>query len=335
MTPRSARADDDDAKKDAKPAEAKTGNKPDEKADSNDSEKKDAEPPSRVVKDKDGVVSIKLDDETQKRLGLKVETIPASQFTPELKAYGTIVDPSAIAALMNELAVAKAAHKASSNELARLQTLSGTGNASARALQSAEAAALRDLLQVQSAHDRLLLGWGREIADHEDIESFTRSLTTLDTVLARLNLPAGVRLETPPAKARLSGISGNSAEGEFLAISMGVDPQTQSPGYIYQIKQSQAKFLPGESITGFLATKGDPFSGEVIPREAILRVDGRGWVYVETAGDTFTRREIPLELPTEAGWFVTNGIKAADKVVLTGAQSIYSEEVKPAGAPAD
>lgn len=341
LAPPSALADADDKK--IQPADTnvveksgeKSPAKPDAKADSKDAEKKDAEPASRVTKDKDGLVSIKLDDETQKRLDLKVEAITATQFTPELKVYGSIVDPSPLAALITEFSGAKAAYNASSNELARLQNLSGSGNASARALQTAEAAALHDQLLVRSAHDRLMLGWGREIADRGDLESFIQSLTSLETVLVRVNLAGGQRLETPPAKARILGLSGNSVEGQFLAASMGVDPQTQAPGYVYQIKQSPAKFLPGESVTGFLSTKGEPLSGVLIPREAIVRVDGKGWVYVETSDDTFTRKEVSLEVPAESGWFVTNGISATDKVVLTGAQSIYSEEVKPAGAPAD
>ena len=74
-----------------------------------------------------------------------------------------MLDPAPLAALVTELASAQAAYAASSSELARLKTLEGQGNASARALQTAEAAALRDRLAVQSARERLgpVVGQGR------------------------------------------------------------------------------------------------------------------------------------------------------------------------------
>ena len=50
-------------------------------------------------------------------------------------------DTAALAALVTDLASAEAAYAASSNELDRLKTLASQGNASARALQAAEAAA--------------------------------------------------------------------------------------------------------------------------------------------------------------------------------------------------
>ena len=85
--------------------------------------------------------------------------------SPELKGYGKVLDPAPLAALVTELASAQAAYTASSNELARLKTLEGQGNASARALQTAEAAAQRDHLAVQSARERLTLSWGKAVAD--------------------------------------------------------------------------------------------------------------------------------------------------------------------------
>ena len=58
-----------------------------------------------------------------------------------------MLDPAPLAALVTGLATAGAAYTASSTELARLKTLEGQGNASVRALQTAEAAAQRDRLR--------------------------------------------------------------------------------------------------------------------------------------------------------------------------------------------
>ncbi len=42
----------------------------------------------------------------------------------------------------------------------------------------------------------------------------------------------------------------------------------------------------------------------------------------------FQRRELALDRPVAGGWFVTNGLAPNDRVVLTGAQALLSEERK-------
>src|SRR5258708_7735488 len=122
----------------------------------------------KIERDAEGHIVIKITDEVQGSIGLKVEKLQAAQFSPELKGYGQVVDPAPLAALLTELGSARASYLASSNELARLKVLAGQGNTSARALRTAEAAALRDQLAVKSARDRLALTWGAAVADRDD-----------------------------------------------------------------------------------------------------------------------------------------------------------------------
>ena len=76
---------------------------------------------------------------------------------------------------------------------------------------------------------------------------------------------------------------------------------------------------------------GDPLTGVIVPRDSIVRLEGAGWVYVmNKGGESFTRRKIPLDRPTDAGWFVTGSLKTDDYIVVTGAQTLLSEELKAA-----
>ena len=43
---------------------------------------------------------------------------------------------------------------------------------------------------------------------------------------------------------------------------------------------------------------------------------------------SFVRREIQATQPTDDGWFVSNGVKAGERVVASGAQLLLSEELK-------
>jgi DNA-binding FadR family transcriptional regulator len=68
-----------------------------------------------------------------------------------------------------------------------------------------------------------------------------------------------------------------------------------------------------------------------VPREALLRHEAKVFVTLQTGDDTFVRRQIELDRPMDAGWFVRGGLKAQDKVVVVGAQQLLSEELKGQG----
>jgi hypothetical protein len=285
----------------------------------------------RVTRDAKGNMVITLSPETPGTMGVQLTNPATVRMSPEVKGYGQVLDPGPLAALVTDLASAQAAHVASSNELARLKTLAGQGNASARALQAAQAAALRDQFAVQSATDRLALSWGKAVADHEDLLGSIQSLTSLETVLVRIDLPIGQDLKLP-AGARILAPSGVAAEAEFLGLAPTVDPQMQGRGFLFRIKSNASRLAPGEAVVGYLKVPGEPLEGVVIPREAVVRTEGAGWVYVSAndGGNSFTRTEVALDHPTEAGWFVTKGVAAKDRLAVNGAQELLSIELKGA-----
>lgn len=283
----------------------------------------------KITHDANGRVVININDETQGNMGLIVAHPEAIQMTPVLKGYGRVLDPAPLAALLIELASAQAAFTASSNELVRLKTLEGQGNASTRALQTAEAAALRDQIAIRSARDRLVLSLGTAIASQNDLPAFLQSLISQNVFVVRIDLPAGENLQSSPGGARIVTLSGNSAEADFLGPAPNVDPQTQSRGFLFQIKSNSLRLSSGEAVTGYLKVQGEPQAGVIIPRAAVIRADGAGWVYRQnSSGEAYTRIEIALNQPTEAGWFVTKNVTPNDYVVVTGAQQLLSEERK-------
>ena len=286
----------------------------------------------QVSRDTNGNAVITVSSKTQKDVGILLKSPAAFEMSPELKGYGRVLDPAPLVALVTELASAQAAYFASSSEVARLKTLEGQGNASARALQTAEAAASRDGVTIQSARERLILSWGKAVADQSDLPAFIHGLSSLETALVRIDLPVGETLKEPPAGARIANLSGTSADAALLEKAPGVDPQMQGQGFLFLLKPNALRLTSGEAVVGYLKIPGEPMAGVIIPREAAVRVEGAGWMYVQNAGDGgFTRIEIPLDHPTEAGWFVTKGATAADHVVTTGAQQLLSIELKGQG----
>jgi hypothetical protein len=284
---------------------------------------------AQVTRDAKGNVVISMNDEMQGDLGILVRKVESIQMKPELKGFGRVLDPLALAAQALELATAQAAYAASSNELARSKTLEGQGNASARALQTAEAAAVHDRLALQAAQDRLALAWGKALADQKDLPALVGSLNRLETAMIRIDLPAGEALPPTPISGRIYGMSGQSCEAEFLGAAPAVEAQIPGRGFIFLSKQSGGRLAIGEAVTGYLQVPGEAVAGVIIPRDAVIRTEGAGWVYVvNAAGDAFTRTEVSLDHPTETGWFVTKGVAAGNYLVVTAAQQLLSIELK-------
>ncbi|HKW28376.1 MAG TPA: hypothetical protein VJT54_03505, partial [Verrucomicrobiae bacterium] len=142
-------------------------------------------------------------------------------------------------------------------------------------------------------------------------------------------LPSGELASGTPTGAQLT-LPGTAplVAADFLGRAATTDPLVQGMGFIFVVTNPPAALVPGLSVTGILQLPGEPASGVVVPDAAVVRSDGRTWIYVQTADTTFARREIPLNHSTAGGWFVTNGLAPGDKVVVIGAQTLLSEEHK-------
>jgi len=300
----------------------------DEKAPSADKKPAEEDEGPKITHDAKGNAVIKMSDEAQGDMGIKVEKPVATEINPELTAYGRVLDPAPLVSFASDLAVAQATYVASSNELTRLQTLQGQGNASARALQAAEATAARDQLAVKAARDKFKLAWGN-IGEQQNLAGLLQALTSLDAIIVRLDLPAGQTVQFEPTTARLVSLAGKETEARFLGRAAMVDPQLQGLGFLFLVQPNKTRLMPGQALTGFIKVPGEPMAGIAVPRASVVRAEGAGWVYVMNSdGESFTRTRIPLDRVTGAGWFVTNGITATNYLVTTGAQQLLSTEQK-------
>jgi len=285
---------------------------------------------SRVTLGTNGEATVTLDGETRKRIALKVESVTPAKTSPELKGYGRVLDPTPLAALATELASAQAALAASQREFDRLKLLNEEKNASDRALQAAEASARRDQILVESVRARLALAWGKLVAERADLPEFLRSLTSLESVVVRIDLPSGEATTASPASARIvvAAEEGKVIAAEFLGPVTTADPQTLGQGFLFLVKAAPPRLVPGTAVAGHLRLPGEPENGFILPDSSVVRQAAQGWIYVQTGDDTFTRRRIPLDHPMENGWFVRDGVTTNERVVVSGAQALLSEEQK-------
>ena len=282
---------------------------------------------THITHDDHGNVVIEMSDEMQGDAGIGVANPVVAEFAPEIRGYGRVLDPAPIAEAVTDLASARATLNASREELARLKTLETQGNASTRSIQAAEAATQHDDLAVQSAQNRLAATLGITIARREDLPALVRALVAQEKLLIRVDLVAGQSISPPPPAARLLNLAGRSLSAEYLSAAPAVDPTLQGLGLLF-LSQTNG-FLVGEAVTAFLQLPEKPISGVIVRPESVVRTEGKGWIYVlNEGGESLTRREISLDRPTETGWFIHDGVSPADYIVVRGAQTLLSEELK-------
>jgi multidrug efflux system membrane fusion protein len=275
--------------------------------------------------------NVELDAGTQRAVGIQTETLSAIEVTPGVEAYGRVLDPAPLAALVHELTAAQATLAASQQELLRAQKLLGENNASERAVQAAQAAAGRDLAQMQAVRDRIALGWGTALARRANFSALVDDLTALKARIVRLDLPLGEPLPSPPGAARLTRTRDDtvSTAAELLGAAPSTDAQLQTQGLLYLVKDSSLRLPTGSAVIGHLpATSAPPLLGVRLPAAAVIRYEALPWVYVQTDDTHFRRTPLSTLHAIDGGWLVPRGLRAGDRVVTAGAQILLSEELK-------
>jgi hypothetical protein len=275
---------------------------------------------------------VKLDKKEQEQAGLKIAPLEAATLSPEIKAFGRVMDPAPLAATLAEVASARVALDASTKELNRLKILHAQDqNVSTRVLEAAEATARRDQLLLQTAEVKMVTAWGKPIAAQADLPAFVHALATLDMALVRVDVPLGDALKAPPSKVRIASMSSpdNPVEAQFLGAASTADPQTQGQGFLLLVKNSA--FTPGATVVAWLDAGGAEEKGVTVPRAAVVRHEAEAFIYLQTADELFERKKIELHHPTAKGWFIDEELKPGQNIVVVGAQQLLSEELKGQG----
>jgi hypothetical protein len=290
-------------------------------------------------KDEGEELVVKLTPEKLAALHVETATAKAHEMKPRTRAFGRVVDPGPLLTLLQELSAAEMAGRLSRMEFERTQNLQAAGEAASRkTAEAAEAQFRADELKMTGVRQQIRLEWGGELAELPAAArpSLGEALASFATVLVRVEVLAGDLLTTAPsgAEVMLPGHEEQPLPAAAVTPASGTDGKSQGQAFLLRMEKAPAWLRPGQGVTAWLEAGGEPRAGLVVPREAILRHDGRTWVYVaeEEAGE-FARKPITLETPVAEGWWVASegGIEADEKIVTTGAATLLSEELKAQG----
>jgi hypothetical protein len=277
---------------------------------------------------------IQLGPGTRERIGLQVTTLAETKLAQEVQGVGRVLDPTALAVPFYDCESARTALDVAEKEYQRVAALQrGNANASQRDFEAARATLERDRTAFDSAQVRLAAVFGPELVAHrEDLAALVRALAGRQIAVARIDLMLGDAAR--PTGARVAVLGDEDAETQdavLLGPAPDTDPVTQARGFLVRIEH--APWPPGTALVGFLALGDRPTSGVLVPRSALVRYEGRNFVYLERPHDTIERRPVEIAQLTRDGAFVPRGLAAGEQVVVTGAQQLLSTEL--AGATSE
>ncbi len=282
--------------------------------------------PSRVTVTAAGAV-VRLDVETQHRLGLRSAALSKASVADEVTASARMLDGTLLSAQLGEIRAAEAALTATRSDYERKRMLAEQGqNASVSAVEGAMAAMQRDEIAHSVARAKVVAVWGSALSARADLATLAEALLRREQAIARVELLATDRLDTPPENAVLERLDGFNAAGQLIGPAPMSENRLAGQCLLYLVGARAEQLVPGTMMIARLVRPGKESAGWLVPRSAVVRHGGLAWIYVKKDGETFARREVALDRGHADGWLVAEDIGMP--VVVAGAQSLLSEELK-------
>ncbi|HEY0339321.1 MAG TPA: hypothetical protein VGC34_00825, partial [Steroidobacteraceae bacterium] len=304
----------------APPAVAAANSRADEKPTEKSDEKSDEKSGD---KDKEGVT---LTPEQLEKLGVTTQPARSFEYREESTGYGVVLDHQAIAQAVADLQTAEAAAQFSKASLERARQLHGTQGAISTDLeQTAEQKAAVDSAALTLTTEKLSSTWGMKPPWKDVHDPRVRSLAHGDTQLVKVTFPLGTLQETP---AELQGArigSGRTDATSDLRPVWIAPADVNIPGRSFFTLLPAGTVAEGERLQVWAPT-GRPTSGAVVPMAAIVLSNSKYWCYVERTPGTLVRAEVDTSHPTDGGYFVTEEVKAGDKIAITAAAQLLAKE---------
>jgi hypothetical protein len=279
---------------------------------------------------------VTLTAEQVEKMGIATQSAKSMDYRNEIAGYGVIIPHDTIATAVAELASAQAAQEQSRAAAARAQRLAGTpGAMSADAVETAARQIATDTAAVALAQRRLSSVVGSGLPDGLAAGSQLQQLASGDAKLLRVTFPLGALQGATPATLRAARLDGAvpgtppASQGWALHPLWSAPADSTLPGRSFFAVLKGGDASEGERLLVWAPGPGPSQPGVLVPAAAVVISDGKYWCYVEQKPRIYVRREIATDRPFDAGYFVTQGIAAGDKVVTAAAGLLLAREMNP------
>ncbi len=291
-----------------------------------------ADSKDKAAEDAGEGVALKTDE--IEKMGIVTTAAAAATHTPETGGFGVVVAHETIAQAVADLATAIAVERQSRSAFARGQRLAGTPGAMPADTQEAAQRQLTvDAAALELTKRKLTSTFGQNPPwkDHYDSPEL-KALASGEIKLVRVTFPFGALGGTKPETLRLAQINAAPGTKSWHSNAVWSAPADATfPGKSFFALLKSADPGEGERLLAW-APVGEAESGAEVPAAAALISSGKYWCYVEEKPGVFVRTPLDTSMPTDAGYFVKEGVSPDDKVVTASAGELLARELNPSTA---
>lgn len=148
------------------------------------------------------------------------------------------------------------------------------------------------------------------------------------TLWLKANLPATeIATAGKPLNATftVAGLTDEYKPSRLVSVSDMLDPQTRTLPVLFEVPNQSGRLKVGLFANVSIRT-GSIAGALTVPKEALIEDEARWFVFIQSSGEAFDRREVKIGV--EDGGFVqiTSGLKGDERVVTRGAYYVKQAE---------
>lgn len=286
---------------------------------------------------------VQLSDAQQKAAGLVTLTLAAVRQSQETLAYGKVLDILPLLTLQAQFRAAKAdaevtaaTLKLTSKNRERITALHQADIIASRDLATIDAQWQSDRTRDDAARRRMeeirreaLHNWGPELSGLAlgGPSALFEALASHHRFLTQITLPPSAKGPTQETMVFVARDFDRSLADRAVMISIAprTDDLVQGETWFFHVKAGTLR--AGMRVNAWLTARTQR-DGVLIPPEAVVWHAGKPWVYRRDAGGKHVRTPLTGASSGTQGWFMESGLIPGDEIVITGAQTLLSEEFR-------
>lgn len=285
---------------------------------------------------------IRLSPDQQKQIGLETAVLKAAPYPEQFRAYGTVLDIARVTELTNsyanaqaQLQTAQAKFEVSKSAFERAKKLGQSAAMATAQVEAAEGTFRTDQAALAAAESQVKTlvataqqEWGSVIGKAiVERSPLVIRLIEREQFLVQVTLQPGITLAQPPRTALAQAPSRDAnIDLQYLSPATRTDARIQGVSYFFSAPGNSG-LLPGMNTTVYVPS-GKTYEGVFVEDTAIVRWQGRSWVYLRTGSDAFKRHPISTDQPVSDDDYVVRDVPPGAEIVIRGVQVLLSEEAK-------
>ena len=148
------------------------------------------------------------------------------------------------------------------------------------------------------------------------------------TLWLKANIPAtdiGAATKALDASFTIAGLAGEFKPSRLVSVGNMLDPQTRTLPVLFEVANRSGQLKAGLFADVAIRT-GSVAGALAVPKDALTEDEGRWFVFIQSSGEAFDRREVKTGVE-DAGFIqITDGLKGDERVVTRGAYYVKQAE---------